>query len=80
MTRHATRQVRRSAFARRLAEAQAAAGLTTEELARTIGVGLRLVQRWRAAEGEPSGENLIRLARALGRDAEWFYDELEAAA
>lgn len=47
-----------------------------------MGVGLRLVQRWRAGDGEPSGLNLVRLAAALRREPAWFYEEagLEAAA
>lgn len=63
-----------SAFAARLVEAQAAAGIKNEDLAREIGVGLRLVQRWRAGESKPGGENLVALAAALGKHPGWFYE------
>jgi transcriptional regulator with XRE-family HTH domain len=71
-----TRLPRRAGvFAARLVQAQEEEGLKSEALARAIGAGLRLVQRWRSGEVEPSGRNLVRLARALRRDAAWFYED-----
>lgn len=58
-------------FADRLNEAL---GQTTSEaFARIIGRTLRTVQRWRAGETEPSGADLVLVARTLGRDPAWFY-------
>lgn len=71
MSRHAST----TSFAAKLKLAQAAKGLTNEELARTAGVQLRLLQRYRSGEVEPSGATLARLCVALDRSAEWFYDE-----
>lgn len=62
-----------SPFAAKLREAQAEIGVTSEALARQIGVTLRLVQRWRAGSSEPGGENLVALAAAVDREASWFY-------
>lgn len=70
-------------FASRLKRAQADAGLKNEDLARALGVSVRLLQRWRSGRGEPSGANLAALTRVLGRDASWFFadpDEKAAAA
>jgi transcriptional regulator with XRE-family HTH domain len=54
---------------------------SVDEVAREVGVSVRLLQRWRSGQGAPSAPNLIALANALGRDAEWFYaDETKAAA
>jgi transcriptional regulator with XRE-family HTH domain len=60
-------------FADRLKQAQAEAGLKNEDLARVVGVSVRLLQRWRSGDGEPSGPNLAALTRALGREASWFF-------
>lgn len=54
--------------------------MTTEDLARELGVGLRLVQRWRSGHGAPSGHNLVLLAGALGKEAGWFYEAESHAA
>jgi transcriptional regulator with XRE-family HTH domain len=67
-------------FAVRLRQAQADAEIGNEDLARKIGVGLRLVQRWRSGAGEPSGQNLVALAAALEREPGWFYETDKAAA
>jgi transcriptional regulator with XRE-family HTH domain len=49
-----------------------------EALAIRIGVRVRTVQRWEDPDGsEPSGGDLIRLARALDCAPESFYDESE---
>lgn len=67
-----------SPVAGRLRVAQAESGLTNEELAREIGVGLRLLQKWRAGTVEPRYENLQKLAAVLKREVSWFY-AVEAA-
>jgi transcriptional regulator with XRE-family HTH domain len=46
--------------------AQAKAGLTNEALAREVGVGLRLLQKWRAGDVDPRYDNLLKLSKALG--------------
>lgn len=81
MSKHATRQVSRSGFARKLHQALADVDLTTEAFAREIGVTLRTAQRWRNGESEPSGAGLVRIALRLNRDPSWFYEpELGEAA
>lgn len=65
-------------FARRLNEALA--GTTSESFARLIDRSLRTVQRWRSGESEPSGSDLVLIARHLRRDPSWFYEPEERAA
>jgi len=65
-------------FAERLREAQSSSELTNEELAQTVGVSLRLLQRWRAGAGAPNGQNLLALATALSREPGWFYAPAES--
>lgn len=77
MSRHATRPGR-SGFAARFHEALGAR--TSEDFAREFNVTLRTVQRWRSGESEPRGEQLVRLADSLGRDAGWFYTDHEKQA
>lgn len=67
-----------SIFAARLN--QALSGTTSESFARQIDKTLRTVQRWRAGDSEPSGSDLVVLARALDRDPSWFYETEEMAA
>lgn len=78
MSRPATRQVQRAGFALKLHTALG--DRTTESFAREIDKPLRTVQRWRNGETEPSGADLVLIARALGRDASWFYDPMKDAA
>jgi transcriptional regulator with XRE-family HTH domain len=59
---------------------QASSGLTTESLAREIGIGVRVVQKWRSGEVTPSGGSLVALSEVLGCPPESFYTELEEAA
>jgi transcriptional regulator with XRE-family HTH domain len=67
-----------ASFALKLNEALA--GTTSESFARRIDKTLRTVQRWRAGDSEPSGSDLVLIARALDRDPSWFYEsESEAA-
>lgn len=90
MSRKATRQVEapddsrlkvpRSGFALKLHMALTEKGLTSESFARQIDRPMRTVQRWRNGEGQPSAEALLLVARELGRDPRWFYDDEEQAA
>jgi transcriptional regulator with XRE-family HTH domain len=61
-----------SSFAEKLNEALA--GTTSESFARRIDRTLRTVQRWRSGATEPSGSDLVLIARTLGRDPSWFYE------
>ena len=70
MSRKAT-----TTFGHRFTEARLAAGLTQEQMARQVGVTLRVVQRWSSGEGEPSAESLARICSVLGRPVEFFYPE-----
>lgn len=74
MSRHSA-----TTFGVRLKEAQLENGLSTEALARQIDVSLRVVQRWRSGEGEPTGASLARLCLALGKPVEFFYENGKAA-
>lgn len=49
-------------------------GFTQERLARETGVTLRAAQKWLAGEVLPSGESRLRIAEALGKDPEWFWE------
>lgn len=62
-------------IAANLRAAQAKSGMSNEELAARAGVGLRLLQKWRAGTVEPRYESLLKLADALGHDVAWFYAE-----
>jgi transcriptional regulator with XRE-family HTH domain len=73
-----TKSVTTSPLAHNLRTAQAAAGLSNEALATRVGVGLRLLQKWRAGDVEPRYENLHKLAVALDRDVAWFYAPAES--
>jgi DNA-binding transcriptional regulator YiaG len=66
------------AFCDRLNEALA--GTTSESFARRIDRTLRTVQRWRSGDTEPSGADLVLIARELDRDPSWFYETVEEAA
>lgn len=72
-----------SPFAARLNEAIESSEFgSVEQLAREIDVTLRVVQKWRAGDGQPSGANLVKLAKALGREPAWFFTgggQVEAA-
>lgn len=77
------RQVRqlppRSPFAAQLRQALTDDGLTQEQAARKVDVTLRTLQHWLKGNTEPQAATLIRVARALERDPEWFYPEDLAA-
>jgi transcriptional regulator with XRE-family HTH domain len=72
-----TESVSGSPVARNLRIAQTDSGLSNEALAAQVGVGLRLLQKWRAGEVEPRYENLVKLAAALDREVAWFYAPAE---
>lgn len=71
--RQATRHPEREGFAARLHEALGER--TSEGFAREIDRTLRTVQRWRGGTSEPSGADLVLIARTLDRDPSWFYAE-----
>jgi transcriptional regulator with XRE-family HTH domain len=62
------------AFAERLKQVQKERGLTNEDAARELGVGLRLYQMWRADQ-MPGMKNLVRLARFYGVSVGWLLGE-----
>lgn len=65
----------------RIVEAQEEAGIeTVEELARRVGLSLRLVQKHRAGDNAPSLANLGKYARVLGKPVAWFFEDEKAAA
>lgn len=70
----------RSPVSANLRAAQAAAGITNEALARQAGVGVRLLQKWRAGTVEPRYEGVAKIAAVLERDVQWFYTEPETEA
>lgn len=74
-----SRQIATTTFAQQLKSAQSTSGLSNEELARAADVKLRVLQRYRAGDVEPSGATLARLCRVLERPVEWFYDDRAAA-
>lgn len=64
----------------RIKEAQTEAGFeTTEDLARALGISLRLVQKHRAGDNAPSYATLARYAQVLGKPMSWFLEERVAA-
>lgn len=73
MSSHATRHFSGA----KLREARLSHGLTAEQVARKLDVTYRTVQRWEAAESQPSGHDLVRLSELLGREPGWFYVERE---
>ena len=83
MSRKATRhvsEVRHTGFAAKLRQALAEDKLTAEDFSRRIDRTLRTVQRWRAGESQPTGADLVLIARELKRDPSWFYEDLGEAA
>lgn len=75
-------QALRDVIAANIKAAQSELGLRTEDLAREVGLGLRLVQKHRAGHNAPSFENLARYAQVLRRPIAWFFErhpEVEAA-
>lgn len=63
----------KSPFARNLSAALTASGETSEHFARRIDVTLRTVQRWRAGEGFPKSNEVVKVAAALGMTVETLF-------
>lgn len=59
----------------RMKQARLTAGFTHNELARQIGKSETNVGRWERGQHEPRGESVVAIARATGRDIEFFYIE-----
>jgi transcriptional regulator with XRE-family HTH domain len=55
--------------------ARKAAGLTQEQLARQLDVGMRSVQSWELSETMPRVRHLRALALLCSRELAWFYVE-----
>lgn len=47
---------------------------TSEAFARRIDRSLRTVQRWRGGDSEPTGADLVLIAKTLDRDPAWFFE------
>ena len=54
----------------KLAALRIAAGLTQQQLADLVGVRMLAIGRWERGQCTPSGENLVKLAHALGVSVE----------
>jgi transcriptional regulator with XRE-family HTH domain len=67
-------------FGANLRIALAAAEMTQQGLAEELGMSLAIVNRWCRGKSVPAGDTLVRLARVLDRDAEWFFSEPEGQA
>lgn len=64
-----------SPIAPQLRAAQAEAGLKNEDLARDVGVNVRLLSKWRAGTVMPSMPNLVKLSQRLNKPLDWFFRE-----
>lgn len=53
-------------IAMKIRQARHAAGLTQEDLARRVGVGVRNVPGWESGRSAPRAKTLQRIADALG--------------
>lgn len=73
--RHSLAPQIRDRIAERLKEAQLAADIKTEELAKITGISMRLVQKHRAGTNSPSYDSLARYAVALNKPVSWFLTE-----
>lgn len=58
----------------RLIELRETHGLSQEDAAHRIGIGLRALQRWESGESEPHKRNLRRLADAFGISVAEFFE------
>lgn len=59
-------------FGERLRQAQAAAGVTGEQLAGLLGVRQATVSAWVNDESRPSGDHMVRLPGLLKTDGHWL--------
>ena len=56
-------------------EARLAAGLSQTTLAGMLGVAYQQIQKYENASNRISCSRIVRIAAALGRPVEWFFDE-----
>lgn len=59
-------------FSERLISRMNALGVKGSELARQLGTGRASVSHWRTGQVVPSGENLLKLSKALRCNARWL--------
>ena len=59
----------------RVREARLAAGLSQTTLAGMLGVAYQQIQKYENASNRISCSRIVRIAAALGRPVEWFFDE-----
>jgi transcriptional regulator with XRE-family HTH domain len=59
-------------LASRIRAARLGQGLTQEQLARTVGVTRSAVAQWETGRAGQVGDNLVRIARALGTSAAYL--------
>ena len=59
----------------RVREARLAAGLSQTTLAGMLGVAYQQIQKYENASNRISCSRIGRIAAALGRPVEWFFDE-----
>lgn len=52
-------------------------GLTTNEVAEHVGVSNSAVFKWESQEIEPSGRNIVKLARLFGCSPDYLLDMTE---
>lgn len=75
-TRHEDAQDVRELIGENIKLAQTEAGVeTVEELARLVGISLRLVQKHRAGDNAPGHGNLLAYSRALKKPVAWFFED-----
>ena len=68
-------------FGERLRSAREKAHLTQAELAGEVGIAQPQISRWEAGRTPMAGDDLVRVARALGVSLDWLIggDEENAA-
>lgn len=66
---------RRSVYSERFREAARKAGLTSEEIARRMGVVGGTVRQWWCGQNEPGMASLQKYAAITGFPIGWFYGE-----
>lgn len=60
--------------------ARVQAGLTNRVLAGEVGIDVRLLQKHKAGDSQPSAANLLKYARALRKPVGWFFEPHDAEA
>lgn len=69
-----------AAFAARLREAQADAGLSNRELAQRLDISESLLGKWRRGDNHPTFGNIVLLAGILEKPLDFFVPRDEVAA